>query len=934
MPRKLASISLSPGRAGINRYEGEALINQLSEADNVTNDDGDVRRRDAFVALTTAAPHYRPQGLYAYLGRDISDNEVLYPIVDPDGFEQENLVSTTENLRSVWIGHPLRKFDGFEIGELVGMSHPRSPTESEASTKFATTAPRKLRTYYWNGTAWTEMWHLDQSWLNLGGNRVSLLRSMGRVSWHTPRFEGEWQQTTAGPDDLLAYWIRVDIVDEEGEQSTLPTPTEDVVLAQPGFRIFDLEPVRSLAQVTMGSGKLMLIGSDRRPALEREPGAKLGAWFGRLPEPTRDVLIESRFSSGVYGEQEFDQWSANGTLVGPAEQDRGTAFFFTDDDDTINWTERNYYWPFVYQGLEASGGVDSNAYSPEFTAGTFPPATGDPNRFRGWLLWVTGLGSGSGLTPGQYHQVIDTQSPLQLFGPNISVWPPLAAAPVAGDTFALTAPGVRVEIVQQDRRYYPILTANNTVALGGSTPEWEPDPANALPDVDGLPVHVRALEEPVWRIPAGGRWSWIFDSGRKQVLLSNGESGLMRFDGRYLHRAEADTESAIATRYAGVPNEQVGTSEGQAISASNLEKLPPGGRFVIDYLSRTVVMGLQGDNQAIRWSAPYYRDIWPTGYVARLLDGNNLPIQGGTTLYDLLVAWTRESIHVSSPPDETGYFRFRPSGTAGGWLGNASVSRVPVKGRSVLIGPGADTLRLFDGAATEDILDEYDRVIPGGVNVKRLEDSVSVCWPQRTMVLWAVASAGSPRNDTLLVWNYETGAWWRWTYDLGISSLALWTGNDGRERLVAGTDDGFVVMLTDADTDDGAPVEAFMRSPPVRVLKEEAASFVALHLDLQEMGQGEVTVRSFVDSRDVPAQDAELVIDGGSATFDEAVFANESLPAETDAVFADEHQRAVRIPLRSGTVGNAFQYEVRGTKRWRLRSAELEVRGRSARGRK
>lgn len=933
MARKLASVSLSTGRAGINRFEGETKPNQFSEALNVINDDGDVRRRDAFVSVATVAPHHRPVGGgLAYIGRLVVDTVVYYPVVDDAGFEEEPITGAAITCRSFLVGHTRRQFDGIELGDVEGTTHPLEVAETELGTLFpAGAAPRRIRTYYWNGTAWTEMWHMDQTWVNVDGDRVSLLRGGGRVCWHTPLFADSWVTSEQGPDDVEAYWIRIDLVDEEGAAADMPAAAADVALRQPGMTLLDLEPARTLLPVTMGTGKLLLIGSDRSPPFVREHGAVLGVWRGRIGEPTDHVLIERHFGAGVYGEQTWPQWDANGTPVGAPGLTRGNTGFFTDDDDGVGYTDRRYYWPYVYQGLIASGGT---AGFPQITQATFPPGAGERNSFRHWLLVVTATGGGSGLTPGQYHQIVDTLDQFQLGDPSLAVWPPLAAAPVAGDTFSLQAPGLRIELCPHRRNYFPILTSNNSVAVGGTVPEWEWSPDNGLPALDGVACHARVLEEPRWRIPAGRRWTAMFDAGKKQVYLTNGRSGLMRFDGRYLLPAIADTTSALAQRLAAVPNDQVDTTAAQGHAAGQLETRPPSGAFVLDYMGRTVVLRLEHDPQLAGWSSTYARDIWQLGRQARIADGSNLPIEGGATLYDLLVVWTRESIHVSSPPDETGYFRFRPAGTSGGFASHEGVVRVPIKGRSILVGPGADTIRLFDGSATEDVLDEYERVIPGGVNVKRLVDSVGVCWPQRTLALWAVASAGAAKNDTILVWNYETGAWWRWSYPLGVSSMALWTGSDGRERLLIGTDDGFIAVMTNADTEDGQTIEGSVRSPPARVLKQEEASFVSLHLDVQEMGQGSVTVRSYVDGRDAPAQDGEMPVDGGSATFDEAVFADEDAPAATDAVFADQHQRGVRVNMRAGTVGHSFQYELAGTSRWRLRAVDLEVRGRSSRGRK
>ena len=65
MAERTITVPIDPIDRGIDRHDTDIRSGKVTEALNVINDDGDLRRRDAYKTIYTAAPHFLPDGLTA-----------------------------------------------------------------------------------------------------------------------------------------------------------------------------------------------------------------------------------------------------------------------------------------------------------------------------------------------------------------------------------------------------------------------------------------------------------------------------------------------------------------------------------------------------------------------------------------------------------------------------------------------------------------------------------------------------------------------------------------------------------------------------------------------------------------------------------------------------------------------------------------------------
>ena len=227
--------------------------------------------------------------------------------------------------------------------------------------------------------------------------------------------------------------------------------------------------------------------------------------------------------------------------------------------------------------------------------------------------------------------------------------------------------------------------------------------------------------------------------------------------------------------------------------------------------------------------------------------------------------------------------------------------------------------KALSGARVFNVLPRWDKLLEGGVN-----ESAPTANLQRTEIAWAVAGRGSDNNDRVLVYNWSTEAWWVYSCPFGISAIARGFDSKGTERLLFGSEDGHVMVLHDAPTDDGSAIDSRAKCVPLDVAKDRAAALVGMMVTARSLGQAEtIRLRAFIEDRGAAMREANLSFDANQAAL------GDSLPF----TLGDDRYLTRRFNLPVNAKGHVFQYEIGGTSRWRLRRAELLGRSLGRRGR-
>lgn len=131
----------------------------------------------------------------------------------------------------------------------------------------------------------------------------------------------------------------------------------------------------------------------------------------------------------------------------------------------------------------------------------------------------------------------------------------------------------------------------------------------------------------------------------------------------------------------------------------------------------------------IQWTAPgAFNDIWPAVYSTSIRDVFSQPITGLFPLHDQLIATTPTSMFAADAPGEDGFLIFRPIVQGVGFLNQNSVGRIAAGAQVALIGPNSDGITLWTGSTPSSVVDDWHRIIPGGINPRALSGAVGAIW--------------------------------------------------------------------------------------------------------------------------------------------------------------------------------------------------------------
>jgi hypothetical protein len=889
---------------GINRFEREARQDQCVEGMDVINDDGDLRRRDAYLSLATAIPHHFPTDrckVKYQNGATFFTSANRQFVLDP---------STTY----LYIGCS-EEFSGFDISSSSRGSNPTLTQHKVLNIQYSTGSGTWAQVPFFLDTTF----HIAD-----GEDRGTSLARAGRVAWHTEQLEG-WIAATV--DSVSLYWLRIQLQTTD-ELGTFGFPDGNISIDAPGFRVFEFSPVNCIFPYRDKFGRdSVLVGSDRPSPEGLEFGAALGV-VQNWGERTRELYLVDDEGAGIFGVVTWPQhqqlvagiWTNQGAPAVPTD---GTANKLTKNFRNLTTPKRPDDFDYGWINSQFSGGILAELLSPSvsstissFVTVNLPSVQTD--RYKHCIIYCS-TGGGGGPATGECAEITSHTS---AGGATTFQMTGFSAAPVVGNLFSIRMPASRLIINGDEREYQIADNDENTVTFAASAEYTAGAPNDIAQSSGGTGLCFWQVARQLrWSIRSG-RWSACFNPGTNRLLLVNGNSPLLTFDGSRLRTAEADTTSGLVEALFGVNFDDVDAGAGQsprAIVKSQLRAVPPTGKFICDFANRVVIAGMSSRPHDVVYSFPGTDDIWPLGYTGTIRDAQNDPITGIAGLNDQLVVFTDSAIHASDPPDENGKLSFRPVAQGIGFSSHWAVCKIVKGGSSALIGPNADGVYIYNGAEPVAVLDDWKRLVPVAPSTADIAKSSACVLRQRG---WYVLAVG----DYIFVYDYERGAWWVWSAPYGVSAMATRYDAMGKEQLLIGTNDGFIQTMVEGAYDEYVDeIEGYAKSVPIQPGQGNEVEVQAMMLTMKALGTKTLNANLYVNRQKKAWQEAELKVQTGEAALGAFTLGTSKL--------ARDQFKTVRLNTPSGTKAHSIQYEFSGTSPWRVREAEviLAVKGRRGR---
>lgn len=895
MPKRLVSLPLSTLAGGVNRYDAQASENQTVDALDVIEDDGYLRRRDAFRSVGLGPVFHLPAGRTV-----CSWNANLY-------YDRAFSIAATSisGAFAIHVGADV-PFDGIDWRNVTPPS--------------SITAHRTLVVSYWNGSSWSV---LDapfdtttERFVNGSDLWIHALYKNGKISWHRSLMS-DWATTSV--NGVSKYWVRLYF-------SGNGVGTGNLVLAAPGPRAFLTAPVTSILPARFTNGlQCVLLGADRTTPRAKELGANVGIWKGRFAETDAALALDDE-GAGVIGQISWpaiyrnpcstgtasaQSWpgGAGWALLAAASGTYGSATdsVLTKSDATYTWITNQHRGSVLYSDLAPTGSITNNSTTQAggFTFGTISGLAA--NAWEGCRLVITNTGGVGGLTVGDEREITGNGTTSLTFHDHF------AATPTTSTIFDIVKPPTRVRFRKSTRDYETASNTTGTLTLQVARPYTSGQPSA---DIDRF-VHWEVGREFPWKFDGSAFWSSAYDPVTRKMVLTNGKSGLLSFDGVSVRTLTAlsDSTSARLQQWIGsLPDTAREALNARALAGSTVRKSPPAAQYITDFHGRLVCV----DGIYVRWSAPAPdNDIWPLLYETQIRDSENLPATGCATLGDSLVVWTPTSIHSSPPADDNGMLSFKPIAQGIGFVSARSVCKIAIGGSSFLIGASADGVYTYNGSEPTPVLDEWRKLLPNGVNGRALKKCVAAISKYRTEYYLGVPSAGTDVLDRILVYNWVTRKWFVYSAPWGgLSGLGTDLDEFGKEQVLFGFRDGHVAVLAKRNTDEGQTVTGYARSPTIVPLSSTTSAPVALLVTAEETGATEtLTVKSFLNKRNNEVQEHTAVYNDGGAITTTNILDTTALSEDTWVTR--------RINLPAGTRCESFQFEISGTMQWKFKSAEF-----------
>lgn len=983
-------IPLSNFTGGVNRFEHEAGENQAVEAENVWEENGQLVRRPSFDAILTAPGYSLPCGsifvkheyplgtftsytdrnpsglLAARIGGSVGrlwvgcresfdgiELEALSHTITSIGADNKHIVPRvlyTHSATGVIVSNvatvTFTAAHSLNIGDIVwttGFSNnvaASAPVRITALTTLTVSFPLTAGSMTGTGTVFclqTLYGSVDTTRANPSGDSVfesgtSTLLQAGKVSWHTGDAP-DWESVTL--NSQAAFWIALDVsVDKPFGHQDAPAPgvlssaNTHTILA-PGVKGFILYAVNGLyAGQVHKTRPVVVITADVEGKRARTRGGLLGTAPGDL-RTTEDAFLTDRTGSCVIGSVAAPTWST----IGSGGASEGTASLVTKLDQTYRFSPYEQAPLSSYTAACTSAGFSSTTTVYGSIAGLNPSDTRD---FENWFLEITATGGAGGLTAGDTREIVSISAGVGLLSSEviILVYPAFGGTPNTSTTYTLRPRPNRVRFRESAPKRY-LLSANgdHTLTFHPTTECYVSRTAYGLSDSTGY----RQFEtgpEPVWALDGGNHWHFITNSTTGRVLATNGLNGIYEYDGVNFKRLRATYDSTFGVENAsavvawtGRLNDTADEAYDPSADPGNVLRRAPPDASLFTYYRGHIVCVLRNDPTSIQWSAPSaFNDLWPAVYSTKIIGNESTPITGLFTLNDELVACTANGIHAAQPPGADSIFVFAPLAQGFGFINAQSVATLALAGNTVLLGPNADGIYAFTGSSPQAVLDDWERILPGGVNLKRLHKACGAVWRQTNRYFCAVPSSGSTVNDKIVVVDFSQGVkFWVWSAPYGgVTSMCRDFDAEGKERILFGTADGHVCVLGSNVMDGGSAIEAYAKSPPIPL--NNTMALTSLRLTASARGStDQLTVETFVNNRG-KLQTITTELDAGGALYNTGTYGT--------STWSTKREKTVMLKLRAGgvssgttlrpgTVGETFQYKIKGSFPFRFKRAEV-----------
>lgn len=951
-PRPLSSMT-----GGLNRYEREAKPDQAVEASNVVNDDGDLRRRDAFAAFAMSAPFMLPAGQVYVKSYDYNAQAWTNYSGRLVTGAFSSFGTNTAGAERLFIGCDTQ-FQGFEWAHFVrtgtfssGIGHIRIRfvTSNWSNSADPASDTGLYSTCIWVGDSTlsnprtgTSTDHSDLSFYQ------SLTRT-GHIFWHKNSQPSAWDTETT-VDSQSAYWIIVDMYnapqnsDEAASltdySSTWPSGWTSAMIA-PGIRCFQLNPVTALFDTGLRSNAMFLMGSSSTNRRGQESGGPQLGYIEGVNMPTCQLGLIKDSGAGVLGTYVNAALSGGSSGPGAGKLSKNDTSY-SWQLGTANLAHRGSWGPPIIRTSVSPTGTPSS------TSFTFTQTTGYNNEYEDCLFLCTDPGASDVVQYKQNRVKTSTISGTTVTVTFAAAWEDSggsAAAPTTDSVFSIfgiphrvilapsfSAGGYDGTTIAETRQF---LEANTTDTSDGDVLDVNPLGPNgdasvfigdrrnpsAFWGINKL-VFFDIEKEARYELPENPFPDYTFDETTRRFVFAFGAYPLQTWDGARLRTLKAlyDPADLVVEAWTGFVNERfVGDIDDPGfIRNSFLRTEPPQGQFVQSFANRLFVAGIPGDPSRVAYSAPgSFNDVWPKGYEVLVRDHLSRPITGMNTLNDELVIFTNSSIYAAGAPNEDGYMSVFPRSQGIGFVNNNVVQRAAIGTADVLIGANADGIYAYTGAEPQIILDAWDRIIDGGVNRATMYRACATVSYYENCYYLAVPSLNNFHPDKLVRYCWTDKTFYVWSAPFGgITSMVTRRDSLGNEELVFGHADGTISRLEKNLTDDGETITGTARTA-VFTAGGFTMAISGYMLTLDDTGaSGSVTVYEYLNQDDAAPNTLYTGdFDAGTAEVD-------SFTVGTDSI-GSRKKKTKRIHAKSGTRAESVQLEISGSTRWRLRNIEL-----------
>lgn len=884
------AVELPPFFGGVYRRIGEQYgsrgpTGQAVDALNVETAFGEVQRRRALRSFATGPPLLRPPG----------GHYAIMFLSTPQASQGNFFIASSQEY--TYLGaHDANKepFSGVYF-----------PAVSWVGTIIR---PQVLRFEYYNGTDWAPIpWILDQTRAIVGGFDVPIARP-GGIYWRVADLT-DWADFTINEivtnDPISTKWVRFRFYD--AVTGDLVSGGLTRTIQQPGVQLVDLPPVNGLHEGAPANAEALIVAADRPEQRGQELGGNIGLALekGRV-EPG---LLEMAEEDGYMSANDADPGDPNGIpIVGTGGSPPAFFLQLTKVRQSVFDAQAGATIPFEWaRGQFAPGTILSDLTVTLLDRIDSPPIG---TRTNNWLEHCRGVRD---LGDGETELTVITETN----GTRAFVYPNWASTE---NDFSIVSPPMKV-ILWDAEAARAFIEGNLEHALSLELPGFVFTQDYPFKYYGRFSV----VQEMRWAVSRGRRWVFSFNPVTLRVLCANGGE-VLETDGRVFRRVPADNDSTLADILAGETPEGLPASEGEVANASRgqFRGAVPNLEFVTFFQGR--VWGARGN--LIYWTFPNQGvDVWPYRFTTTIRTSESSPITGMRVVGERLLVFTKFETHEVYQIEVHDYTT-RPVSQIGFVHQNATVV-ISNQGASFLAGVTPQGIGLWTGGEVQMILSDWSDIVDLPVNVARLDRASATYVSSTAQAFFSLPVGSDAYARRILVREIDTQRWWVWSTSWGVSELARGTDPNGRDFLLVGYETGFVATLEDDLTDDAAPVSGRIKTAPAVLPGGARVAVTECLVTTRVLGTQTIDVAFFGDEDPQPLKAAVgMRVPSGHFVVGQTPLGPTGRPLG-GATYQTQGYRT-----RGVRVAHAIQGLFESSARWALRSLQVMLLPRGARGRR